>query len=715
MTRPTPEQIEATDPRVSCWVTANAGSGKTHVLTQRVARLLLAGCEPQKILCLTYTKAAAAEMQTRLFRLLGDWTMASTEDLRSGLAALSGSEAPVASEAQLSRARQLFARALESPGGLKIQTIHAFCDSLLRRFPLEASISPQFNVTDDRDRETLVAGVRAVMAEAAADGRDPAFDKAADLLTEDGIDQLTAGVLGNRSRLDADGLEDRLAGHFGNVVADTETAICKRALARLNWDQYAALSDVLLTKGGKQDQSLGAVLALPAAQREADPSGAVDALISRMLTSSFRARATERFPVKNVKSAYPAAADEIAALSAWALETRDLILSRRTAQRTRDLYGFSGGLLDRYAAAKHNRGLMDFDDLVSRARALLVDRAMRGWVLYKLDEGIDHILVDEAQDTAPLQWDVIKAISDEFLSGDGAARGPRTIFVVGDEKQSIYSFQGADPGAFAGVRDIYRRRLSDLGDRLVRPLLRTSFRSAPAILEFVDAVFDGPLAACLTTDPEGVGHHAHRNGERGRVDLWPLLAKPEAAEPPPWWEPVDTVPLSDPRQKLAETLAGEISAMIGTATLPARAGRPARFVRPGDILVLVARRNPWTAVIIRHLKALGVPVTGADRLRLSDALSVKDLLALLRFVTLPDDDLSLAAVLRSPLGGISEEALFQLAHGRDGTLHAALRQSPEHTELRKMIDDLSREADFLRPYEMLERILVRHRGRHKLL
>ncbi|MEM9059416.1 MAG: double-strand break repair helicase AddA [Pseudomonadota bacterium] len=711
---PTPDQIAATDPRQSNWVTANAGSGKTHVLTQRVARLLLANVPPERILCLTYTKAAASEMQTRLFRMLGAWTMAPAEELASELSALSGDAPTALSPEARATARRLFARALETPGGLKIQTIHAFCDSLLRRFPLEAAVSPGFEIAEDRTARDLYSRVRSALGDAAESGADPALDLVAARLNDEAIGGLTFAILSKRAAFVEDPTEAMQA-HFGHASQLSEVEVARRCLSVLNAVNYAAFAEVLLDKGGHHDRPVGEELVRYRNEPDAAPGDAVDRLIGKILTAKFEPRNPRGFPVKAVKQAWPSAEDDLRDLTRWAEDTRAAILSTRTAARTSDLHAFAHSFLTCYASSKAAQGLLDYDDLIGRSRSMLVEGAMREWILYKLDRGIEHILVDEAQDTSPQQWDVIRAISEDFLSGDSALQTNRSIFVVGDEKQSIYSFQGAEPQAFGRMRDWYGQRFRDVGSALGRPALTTSFRSAPAILTFVDHVFQGDAATGLTVDDTPVEHRAHRTGARGRVDLWPLIEPPEAPEEIAWWEPVDAVPQSDAKEQLARTVAQQISKMVGNDTLPARANRPARHVNAGDILVLVSKRDRLARGIIRELKALAVPVAGADRLSLTTELVVQDLLAYARAAVTPEDDLSLAALLRSPVGDVSEEDLYALAHGRKGSLRQALRNSDTHSTFAMELHDLTKRADFLRPFEFFEQALIGRGWRRKFV
>jgi ATP-dependent helicase/nuclease subunit A len=705
--RPTEAQIAAADPSASAWVGANAGSGKTHVLTQRVARLLLAGSEPQRILCLTYTKAAAAEMQNRLYELLGGWAMAPDDWLGAELAAIAGAGQPIADADSLARARRLFARALETPGGLKIQTIHAFCDALLRRFPLEAGVSPRFEVLDERQSALMVAAIRADMAADAETGKDTSFDGVAERLNEDGIDGLIGAVLAGRAEFAGHGIvggivggiEDRLAAHFGAVVREDTEALAAAALTRVDWARLAAFAVLLAGDGGAGGQKAAAAIEEARALREAAPLQAAMRLAGAFTTKAGEPRSRRGFPVKKVIEANPDADPFTDDMIGWAGDFLDTLRTRESAARARDLDAFANALLTRYRRAKEARALLDFDDLVTRAAGLLTRSDMAAWALYRLDQGIDHILVDEAQDTSPGQWEVIRAIAHEFNTGEGARAVNRTLFVVGDEKQSIYSFQGAEPQAFGYNRRHFGEWLAGMGGKLARPDLVTSFRSAPGILSYVDAVFAGQAAAGLTVGGDAVIHEAHRGRDASRVDLWPLVEPDPAEDPPPWWTPVDTPPPGSAEDRL-----------------PAKAGRPGRWLRPGDILVLVTRRDALAQGLIRELKALGLPVAGSDRLSLAQELAVKDLLALVKVAVTPGDDLSLAALLRSPLCDVSEDDLFALAHGREGSLwQAVMAAQARHPATVAMLRDMARRADYLRPYEFLERALIQHDGRRRLL
>jgi ATP-dependent helicase/nuclease subunit A len=703
---PNPDQRRAAEPRLSAWVAANAGSGKTAVLTDRVARLLLAGSDPARILCLTYTKAAAAEMQTRLFARLGQWAMLDDGALAEALAAL-GEPAGALAPPRLARARTLFARALETPGGLKIQTIHAFCDALLRRFPLEAGIAPGFAVLEDRQARALRAAALEALAEA-----DPApLEALARHLALDDPDPLLTEIATQRARFAAPLDEPGLARALGHAGATAEAV----AADILDRDARAVLAGILpaFAAGGPTDAACADKIARALA---APPPGALP-LLEEVFLYGATARAPHtaklgRCPTRATRAALGPLAAPLDALMSRLEDARPRRLAAEAFARARALHAFARAFLAHYEALKGG-SLLDFDDLVARAVALLSEPATAAFVLWRLDGGLDHVLVDEAQDTSPVQWRVIRAITDEFFAGAGARilphDAPRTVFVVGDEKQSIYSFQGADPAAFAAMRGHFEARLEALDAALESCALLHSYRSAAPILSLVDAVFAGPAGARFATP---VRHEPADRDRPGRVELRPFLPKPEKPEEPEWDRPLDMPMPDDPTLVLADTLAAEIRTWLDAGrTIPTRSGL--RAIAPGDILILVQRRSTVFHPLIRALKRHRVPVAGADVLRIGGELAVRDLLAALRVAATPVDDLTLAALLRSPLCGLTEADLFHLAHARTGALVAALDTSP-HAEAAAFVDDLRRHGDFLRPHELLERILIRHDGRRRL-
>jgi ATP-dependent helicase/nuclease subunit A len=712
MDEATLHQVQAAEPTASTWLSANAGSGKTRVLTDRVARLLLRGVEPQRILCLTYTKAAASEMQNRLFKRLGEWAMKDDAELADALRELG--EAVPADRDLLARARRLFARALETPGGLKIQTIHAFCAALLRRFPLEAAVAPDFAEVDAR---SLLA-LRMELLDDLAAGPDAAlFDELAGCVGEGSLGTMLDALGRFRDRFRPDVMPPDLHALFGLPPGFDAAALLERVFAGDESGMARALVPAL-EAGSKTDRKLGRALAM---LREGPARAALPALENALL---FGEKAQTPYgskagglPTKSLRAllsqAEPRAIAALDALCGRVEAARDLRVCLDALERCATLHRFARHWLPALDAAKAARGWLEFDDLILRARDLLAHPSVAQWVLFKLDGGIDHILVDEAQDTSPDQWRVIALLAQEFTSGQGAREADRTIFVVGDRKQSIYSFQGADLRGFDEMRAEFDARFRAVGRRLQPMELRYSFRSADAILRLVDTCF-APRAG-----PNGLGgdveHIAFERDAPGRVDLWPLVAPAGAPDPGDWYDPVDRPSEEHHEIVLAGQIAAEIAAIIARGErIVTKEGQ--RAVGPGDFLVLVRRRRLMFHEIIRACKLRDLPVAGADRMVLTEELAVQDLITLLRFLALPEDDLSLACALRSPLFGWSEDRLFRLAHGRGRAfLWERMRADTGSAETVTVLQDLRDQTDFLRPYELIERVLTRHDGRRRML
>ncbi|MBV7410985.1 double-strand break repair helicase AddA [Maritimibacter sp. DP1N21-5] len=691
----TRRQIEAARPDANTWLSANAGSGKTRVLTDRVARLLLAGAPPQNILCLTYTKAAASEMQNRLFGRLGAWAMMGDAELREELQSL-GAGMPE----DLGVARRLFAQAIETPGGLKIQTIHAFCAAILRRFPMEAGVNPNFKEMDERSALLLQDEVLEEMASGTGQ-----------LLVE--------AVARHHSGAEFAELTRSIAGKAKSFRQPADMAAIKQALGLA---PDLAESDLVGQVFGPGTGALieAAIEAMEAGSATMQKRAAELRLVDRttpgpedlarfqsvVLTKT--GTVLKDMSAKALTTALAGASGGFLDLCARAEDAHQAMLALRVARRSFALHSFAHAFVAKYERAKAQRGWLDFDDLIDLTAQLLTQSEVAQWVLFRLEGGIDHILVDEAQDTSPDQWRVIRSIADEFMSGEGLhANRDWSIFVVGDPKQSIYSFQGADPAEFARVRQEFGSRLTAIEKPLAQLPLEHSFRSAPAILSVVDSV--------LAEQP-GLGdiipHHlAFHDTRPGRVDLWPLVEKAESEKPKPWHDPVDMPSPEDHTAILAKKIAEEVARLIDEERLPTADG--ARPVEPGDILVLVQGRSALFRAIIAQCKAHGIPIAGADRLKIGAEMAVKDLTALLSFLATPEDDLSLAALLRSPLFGWSEDDLYRLAQPREGYLWQALRNSEGHPA-KAILQDMLDQADFLRPYDLLDRMLTRHDGRRLL-
>ena len=694
-------QVTAADPVRSTWLTANAGSGKTRVLTDRVARLLLAGTAPEKILCLTYTKAAATEMQNRLLARLGKWAMLPQGELLEELARLGETGTP-----DLPAARRLFARAIEAPGGLKVQTIHSFCAGVLRRFPIEAGVPHGFTELDDRS----AALIRAEIIEDMAREDAPELQDLLALHSGDQLDQFLSGLKGFDQPADAALIWTEAGLMPGYGVADL--------LADVFADGALVIPALIphLLKGGSTDQKAAArFLHGQWTQPGLDELLVLEGVL--LTGASAKAPFTAKydaFPTKALRTG-PCAEllDDLHILMERVEAARAPRLSIQHAQKTLALHRFGHAFTTRYEAEKRLRGWLDFDDLIDRTARLLSENSMAQWVLFRLDGGIDHILVDEAQDTSPAQWQVIERLTDEFTSGHGARGGDsRSLFVVGDPKQSIYSFQGADIAVFEARREGFDAAFAAVSNPMQVLELRHSFRSSTAILTLVDAVFQGEAARGLGVPPV---HVAFRSAMPGRVDLWPAIPKPDKPEPRDWTDPVDLPAENSETTLLARAVAQGIAGMLGQPIFDAKTGQTRR-IRAGDVLILVQRRSDLFQEIIAALKSSGLPVAGADRLKLAAELAVRDIRATLSVISTPEDDLSLAAALRSPLFGLTEADLYRLAVGRKRGeyLWRRLRDS-QHREAVEILSDLMGLTGYLRPYDLISRLLTRHGGRERLV
>lgn len=704
---------DATDPRNFAWISANAGSGKTRLLTDRVTRLLLRGADVSRILCLTYTKAAAAEMASRLFDRLGAWALLPDESLLQQLEDIGAGPQECG---DLNRARRLFAQALETPGGLKIQTIHAFCQSLLARFPVEAGIPARFSVIDDRDAAESLGESRNFVLEKAAAG-DAVLASAIGLLASRANDTRFADIL-NSAIIARGKLQNLLSLHGGNpenffhhlrkvldvAEGDTEDAVRVRLCTELAAEnpQFLTVAE-LFSRGLKSDQQL--------AERLTDfvkagmNAGQYDRLRSAFFTADGTARKT--LVTKKTAEANPNAV-------AWVETLRDRVLTaddqqRRiaTASMTEAVLRVAFAVFDRYRQIKQARSALDYDDLISATIRLFETAEAAQWVLYKLDGGIDHILVDEGQDTSREQWQIVSRLAAEFFAGLGARPESqnRRLFVVGDEKQSIFSFQGAEPAAFGEYRDRFRSQADGGGLPFIDYRPAISRRSATTILEFVDAVFETDTARDgLTSDRDLIHHDADRS-DIGRVEIWPLVPSPERREFVPL-APVDAIE-PGAHSILAARIAGRIAGWLKHGvSLPG--GEP---VTAGDIMILVRRRNVFSEEMIRELLDRGVPVAGADRMVLIEQLAVMDLVALGQFALLPEDDLNLAALLKSPIAGFTEQDLYDLAQPRKGSLWdelcARTHERPAFAEAHTLLVNALSDADQIPPFEFYSRILNR--------
>jgi ATP-dependent helicase/nuclease subunit A len=718
-------QARASDPAASAFVSANAGSGKTHVLVQRVIRLLLAGVPPEKILCLTFTKAAAANMAERVFTTLGHWVTLDDDALDAAIRDVGIAQPTVSLRKS---ARELFASALETPGGLKVQTIHALCTRLLQQFPFEANVPARFSVLDDRDQtEMMERASLAVMLDASrapdsAIGRAllAAMANAADVTFKDVVREACLSRDHFMAWTDAAGSAEAgvaqvsaiLGVSANDSIEEVEREIVDGPyLPRSRWEEIAhALQIGAKTERDNADRLRAALPAAGAAQ--------VDEYLGVFLTDADR---TPRKSVltKNFVRDNPAIGSRF---DAEAGRLGPLIEKRRavtTRDRTEALLHIAIAVAANYRREKAERGLLDYDDLIDRTLALLASGAS-GWVHYKLDRGVDHVLIDEAQDTSPRQWEIISHIISEFTAGAGARdRLMRTVFAVGDEKQSIFSFQGAAPREFAARRWELKKKFEDAELKFESIPFTYSFRSGQAILKSVDHVFrDEAIYRSIHAETAYPLHEALPDAGPSQIDLWELSVADEKQDIEGWRAPFDGVPLTSAEVKLSKRIQSEIRRLVAGGTMTGRLGNRRRLSY-GDVLVLVRRRGNLFDAVIQALKHAGIPVAGADRLKLTEHIAIIDLMNLADALLLPQDDLALAVVLKSPLFDLTEDELFTLAWNRKRSLRDAL--TARAAESGKFKDALGRLAECERrfrtetPFAFYAWLLGADNGRARIL
>ncbi len=709
-------QNAAANPASSVWVSASAGTGKTKVLTDRVLRLLLpqedgrAGCAPHKILGLTFTKAAASEMALRIHETLSEWAISDEGDLIKKLQALLARK-PSGSDVEA--ARKLFADVIDTPGRLKIMTIHAFCQSVLSRFPLEAKLRPGFEVVEERAADKCLSDAkRRVFKAANAEGGSPLSDALYNLssqVTEDQLNQLITAMASERGQM-----QDILAQHFG--IDGYYTALCAEmgvaADQSANDILRAALEDGAFDRAGLKECADGmaqgsaaetargdALYAMLAARDINERISCFDAYKASFLTAKFSIRKT--LITKKAMGGNEVLLDVMHEEAERLERVCDQMQAAETASLARDLLTIGQAVLKNYAEIKARQNMLDYEDLIIQTHGLLEKRG--GWVHYKLDEGIDHILIDEAQDTNPEQWKIIEALCEEFFPSHSLpdADKHRSIFIVGDEKQSIYSFQRASPEEFDRMRNLFRDKIQVAQQNWREVDLNISFRSTQSVLAAVDCVFSKPE----TRKGLGIGeieHSAFRQGQAGLVEVWPLFENDTKDDASIVWEPpIYIEEHKSGSTKCAEEIAQTIAGWIRDKEILSSYNRP---IEPRDIMVLVRTRNAFVAQLIRALKSEGVAVSGLDRMVLNNELAVQDMLAAADFALLAQDDLMLACLLKSPLIGLDEDALFALAYGREGSLWDSVQNS-DYRDISDYLKALIGSAARLTPYAFFAQIL----------
>lgn len=655
-----------TNSSASFWVKASAGSGKTKILTDRALSLLIEGVAPNNILCLTFTRAAAAEMESRILKTLSIWAYQEKTQLSKDLEFLL--KRPPSSE-ECERAQHLLGIAFE----LKVQTIHSFAKDMLDQFPIEAGLSPTFSLLEDDAYQEFLKNLPSVLLS----------DLKSDIPLKECLDiflpffslfsfkELLDLILENRSPL-----ENFLATHTHEPLPNKDL---------LQQFLYESLKDISIPHNSlkkislifKQEedvnfQNKGAFLN---SFLESSPEERIT-LYSHYLDLFLTQQKTPRVNLlnKRLKTEHPLLFEDLLKEQLRLLNLEETLKDMSFNVFTRAFYKLSSCVFDRYLSFKQEKNSYDYTDLLLKARDLLKDSEKAPWIFYKLDSTINHILLDEAQDTSPLCWEILTLLLTRLKENSTGI--PKTLFVVGDEKQSIYSFQGADPEIFKQHESLFEQLAHIHNESWHTHKLELSYRSTEAVLKTVDTIFSSKNVSAGVSTKEKISHETFRINHPGRVEMWPLLTPDKKNQS---WDPLEFKTLSSqpshPERILAQTLAEHIEQLIQKKEILPSTKKPIQY---GDILILVRRRTLLIEELIYFLKNKGIPVLGQDRILLKDHLGIQDLLVIAQWTLFPDDDLSLATLLKGPFFSFSEENLFHICWGRQDTLFKALQEKSDH-------------------------------------
>lgn len=669
------EQQVASDPSQSIWLHASAGTGKTKVLTDRLLRLLLKGILPSKILCLTFTNAAANEMHERIYQKISNWAVINDEDLKSELKALGCNNLV---EDDIRKSKNLLQEYLHKEENLKIYTIHSFCQKVLQKFPIEAGISPNFKIIDEINRPQIISNIKRLLI------KDKQFLREASLILtqmhDSKLNELFEEILSSQIK-------------FKNFFSECKTLIkyqiyLKKTLGINNINEEEIINDIC----DKASKILGSKFEY-------------EELKKMCLTQDGSRKKRLSFGKKDK--------DSLFAIQDIVFQGLDQIKSLKIFHSSSSFYSLATMLIEQYDKYKKHKGVLDYDDLIYHTQNLFLNSEFKDWILYKLDGGIEHILIDEAQDTNLYQWHLIIALISDFIAGDTDDEREKSIFVVGDEKQSIYSFQGAHYEYFAQIKQRIIQALSSAKKKNQMLNLKTSYRSSDLILETVNKIF----RHIRSIDPElfDMGNFeldCHHQIYGGEVELWNEYLS-DSQEEVFWPVFSEEQEKRDPKNKLAKDIAIYIAELVQSKKVLFSTGKQVCF---GDVMILLRQRGDLAQEIVSELKKLQIPVSGLDRMLLMDDLSVQDLLAAAKFTLFPDDELNLACLLRSPMFCFSEEDLHKIIYGRKKKLYLHLESHyPKIQEKLNKIINLAHSvniADFFHiliyGYNSLENFIARN-------
>lgn len=621
-------QIKASDPKFSTWVAASAGTGKTKILTDRVLRLLMQNIDFHKILCLTFTNAAAGEMKERIAKALANWANSSPENLKKKLHLTLGRSC---SKSELNLAQSLYTKYLNSDEKINVQTIHSFCQKLLKKFPLEAGISPSFTIIDESKAHIILEQIKR------------------DLLNKTELSHINDYLNANFHEVTIDEIISEIV---QNKIKFFRTKSQHKCIITESKEIIESLEDLSL-------KNWEHIISYPIIQNIVGINQTPAQIKKFFLTDSGQKR-KKVVPQKIAKTGSNLYSDlEEIQEQIFIIDQQEKSLQLEQYSKLLSIVGIF--ILEEYENYKSKKGLLDYDDLIIYTSKLLKSSDAKEWVLYKLDGGIDHLLVDEAQDTSYKQWQIIEALIEEFYSGESKETNKdRTIFIVGDEKQSIFSFQGADVSSFARMNSNLKNKMQQGKKNFANIQLEISYRSAKEILDGIHIVFDKIYQQMPGFFSENIKQLTpHRSKHSGSIEIWPLCSYEETNNN--FWPISSGIKIQTTQTLLAEKISAYIRGQISSNRILPATGQK---IAPEDFMILFRRRDELTNEVIKALKNENIEVAGLDRISLCENLAVMDLLSIAKFILNPNDDLNLCALLKSPIIGLNEEEIYSISTNR---------------------------------------------------
>jgi ATP-dependent helicase/nuclease subunit A len=689
----------ASNPNNSAWVFASAGSGKTKILTDRVLRLLLADILPSKILCLTFTNAAASEMEKRINETLSSWIICENSELKDKLTQLSGR---VPHSKEIEKARTLLIKIIDCDAKIKVQTIHSFCQSLIKIFPFEANVKPNFELLDENGEKLLLQEAQQHIRKISENNPEirKIITEINSKLHQESLSELVSSLLSKKENLSflkekffgIDGVIDGIFKKLEISKNDTKEVVFQKFLGEIDQKDPMKLADHL----GEMKQ----VTALKLSQKIKDFFQSPDLKKFPDYKSSFLTdkNTPRKIPGKIAEDLLEIAQQQCELILQFSEKLNSLVIANESAL----LLKFCDLILENYSNLKKQKALLDYDDLIIETNRLLENPDHSAFVKMKMDSGFDHILVDESQDTNAKQWNIIKALSEDFFSGLSASEKARSVFIVGDEKQSIFSFQGADINLGSEVFSHFKNRL---GENLKEISLDTSYRSTKEILAAVDKVFENEERQnAITKLSKFNKHKAVRNGE-GLIEIWPQIKNEKEKKPEKNYEwPLHFLekPIEKEAVKMAQITASKIKGWVEDERKIQSKGRSVNY---GDIMILLrGRKNEFSRQLVRSLHQYQIPFSSISRLKFSESLLIQDLLTAAKFTLLPEDDLNLACLLKSPFFLISEEELLKICSKKNQN-KISLYQAIDDKNLQNSLQEFIKKSHELDCFEFFYYLL----------